>query len=146
MKSSLVSNAVFWSHFRFLKSSKNLPSYFSAEDIRIQVRGPPVNYVYCYHEASFTRGDLGYVPYQKGINHGHPGGWINIKMPSYQYMKSHCGDKTILRSSYLHNGISYTGKTTSLYWIEALVTGVQQQWKLSACPPGSVFRLYFHQM
>ena len=43
------------------------------------------------------------------------GGWFNIKMPSYQYRKSHCGDKTILRPSHLHNGISYTGKTTSLY-------------------------------
>ena len=49
------------------------------------------------------------------------GGWINIKMTSYQYKKSHCGDKTILQPSYLHNGISYTGKTTSLYWIGALV-------------------------
>ena len=48
-----------------------------------------------------------------------PGDWINIKMPSYQYRKSHCGDKTILRPSYLHSGISYTGKTTSLYWIGA---------------------------
>ena len=51
-----------------------------------------------------------------------PGGWINIKMSSYQYRKSHCGDKTILRPSYLHNGISYTGKTTSLYWIGAQFT------------------------
>ena len=50
-----------------------------------------------------------------------PGGWFNIKMPSYQYRKSHCGDKTILRPSYLHNGISYTCKTTFLYWIGALV-------------------------
>ena len=41
-------------------------------------------------------------------------------MSSYQYRKSHCGDKTVVRSSYLHNGISYTGKTTSLYWIRAL--------------------------
>ena len=48
-----------------------------------------------------------------------PGGWINIKMPSYQYRKSHCGDKTILRPSHLHNEISYTGKTTSLYWLGA---------------------------
>ena len=39
-----------------------------------------------------------------------PGGWFNIKIPSYQNRKSHCGDKTILRPSYLHNGISYTGK------------------------------------
>ena len=42
-------------------------------------------------------------------------------MSSYQYRKSHCGDKTILRPSYLHNGISYTGKMTSLYWIGALI-------------------------
>ena len=48
------------------------------------------------------------------------GGWFNIKMSSYQYRKSHCRDKTILRPSYLHNGISYTGKMTSLYWIRAL--------------------------
>ena len=40
-------------------------------------------------------------------------------MISCQYRKSHCGDKTILRPSYLHNGISYTGNTTSLYWIRA---------------------------
>ena len=40
-------------------------------------------------------------------------------MSSYQYRKSHCGDKTILRPSYLRNGISYTGKTASLYWIRA---------------------------
>ena len=38
-----------------------------------------------------------------------PGPWFNIKMSSYQYRKSHCGDKTIVRSSYLHKGISYTG-------------------------------------
>ena len=43
-------------------------------------------------------------------------------MTSYWFRKSHCGDKTILRPSYLHNGISYTGKTTSLYWIGALIT------------------------
>ena len=44
-------------------------------------------------------------------------GRFKIKMPSYQYRKSHCGDKTVIRSSYLHNGISYTGKKASLYWI-----------------------------
>ena len=42
-----------------------------------------------------------------------------MKMSSYQYKKSHCGDKTVVRSSYIHNGIYYTGKTTSLYWIRA---------------------------
>ena len=41
---------------------------------------------------------------------------LDIDMgPSYQYRKPHCGDKTILRPSYLHNGISYAGKTASLY-------------------------------
>ena len=39
------------------------------------------------------------------VTWGHP----IIKMSSYQYRKSHCGDKTVVRSSYLHNGISYTG-------------------------------------
>ena len=50
-----------------------------------------------------------------------PGGWLNIKMSSYQCKKYNCGDKTILQSSYLHNGISYTSKMTSLYWIKAQV-------------------------
>ena len=49
-----------------------------------------------------------------------PGPRLNIKITSHQYRKSHCGNKTILQSSYLHNGISYTGKMTSLYWIRAL--------------------------
>ena len=49
------------------------------------------------------------------------GSWFNINMASYQYRKSHCGDKTVVRSSYLHNGISYTGKMTSLYWIRPQV-------------------------
>ena len=54
-------------------------------------------------------------------NQQRPGPWFNIKMSSYQYRKSHCGDKTVVRSSYLHNGISYTGKMGSLYWIGALI-------------------------
>ena len=44
--------------------------------------------------------------------------WFNTKMTSCQYKKSHFGDKAILRPSYLQNGISYTGKMTSLYWIK----------------------------
>ena len=49
------------------------------------------------------------------------GPWFNIKMSSCQFRKSHCEDKTILRSYYLHNGISYTGKMISLYWISPQV-------------------------
>ena len=51
------------------------------------------------------------------LNEWWSGSWFNIKMSSYQYRKSHCGDKTILRPSYLFNGISYTGKRTSFYSI-----------------------------
>ena len=42
---------------------------------------------------------------------------INMKMLIYQYRKSQFGDKTVVWSSCLHNGISYTGKMASLYWI-----------------------------
>ena len=64
-------------------------------------------------------------------------------MPSYQYRKSHGGDKTILRPSYLHNGISYTGKT-SLYWIGAQVKSSSPYFKrptlvLIYGPSNSVF-------
>ena len=54
------------------------------------------------------------------VTEWRPGPWFNITMSSYQYRKSHCGDKTVVRSSYLHNGICYTGKMTSLYWIRSL--------------------------
>ena len=62
-----------------------------------------------------------------------PGPLFNIKTSSYQYRKSHCGDKTVVRSSYLHNGISYTGKMSSLYWIRALtvVTQAYEKWYLT---------------
>ena len=53
-----------------------------------------------------------------------PGPRFNIKMLSYQYRKSHCGDKTVVRSSYLHNGISHTGKMTSLYWFSPLAPNI----------------------
>ena len=47
------------------------------------------------------------------------GRWFNINISSYQYKKSHYGDKTIVRSSYLHNGISFTGKATPSFQIRA---------------------------
>ena len=50
-----------------------------------------------------------------------PGPWFNIMMSCYQYRKSHCWDKTIVRSSYFHNGIAYTGKMASLYWTNPLM-------------------------
>ena len=59
------------------------------------------------------------------IDYDAPGPQFNIKMSSYQYRKSHCGDKTVVRSSYFHNGISYTGKMSSLYWIGAQLVAAQ---------------------
>ena len=70
------------------------------------------------------------LPFGKAVAHAtyyrrtQPGPCINIKMLSYRYtignpIVPQCGDKTVVRSSYLHNGSSYTGKTTSLYWIRA---------------------------
>ena len=47
--------------------------------------------------------------------------WFNIKMSSYHYRKSHCGEKTVLRQSYLHHEIFDTGKMATLFWIRALV-------------------------
>ena len=42
------------------------------------------------------------------------GGWFDIKMPSCQYRNSLCAD-TDIRPSYLHDGISYTGKITCFF-------------------------------
>ena len=50
-------------------------------------------------------------------NHGH---WFSIKISSYRHRKHHHGDKTVVKSSYLHDGFSYTGKIESLYWISPL--------------------------
>ena len=42
------------------------------------------------------------------------GAWFTVKMLFYKYKKYRCGDKTVVRSSYLHSGNSYTGKMASL--------------------------------
>ena len=61
-----------------------------------------------------------------------PGPWFYIKTPSYLHRKSHCGDKRVVRLSYLHNGNSYTGKMASLYWVRALGLNMGQVTKV--CP------------
>ena len=57
--------------------------------------------------------------------------WINIKV-SYRYRKSHHWDKTILRPSYLYNGISCSSNTTSLYRTKAL--GITADLACCSCP------------
>ena len=60
-----------------------------------------------------------------------PGSWFNIMVTSYQYRKSHCGDKMIFWPSYLHNRISHTGKITSLYWNGFLTMSFKMADKIS---------------
>ena len=68
---------------------------------------------------------------------------FNIKMLSYQYRKYHCGDKTVVRSSYLHNRISCTGKITSLYWIRAQTFRNIFQWYLYKRYKIFLLRIFF---
>ena len=57
------------------------------------------------------------------------GTWFNIKMRSYQYRKSYCGNKMVLRSCYLHNRIYYTGKTSFYLELEPLVSMTSLWWR-----------------
>ena len=57
----------------FILVGKYIAPYFTAEDFRIQVRGPLANHVHGCHVATVTRGAPGYVSYQKGIIQGRPG-------------------------------------------------------------------------
>ena len=46
-----------------------------------------------------------------------PGPWISINMSSYPYRECHSKDHLVVTSSYIQNGISYTYRVVSLYWI-----------------------------
>ena len=88
-----------------------------------------VNITVCvsYFYAMAPRSHIPWKPSQRSLftalpHLNSPEPWFNIKMSSYQYSESHCGDKTVVRSSYLHNGISYTGEMASLYWTNSLIS------------------------
>ena len=71
-----------------------------------------------------------------------PGFWLNIKMSSYQHRKSHCGDKTILRPSYLHNMISYIGNMTP--YIESGPRSIWRMWRhVTRGSAGELRRLFY---
>ena len=55
----------------FIKVKTYLAPNFTAGYFRIQVRGPPANYVNGCHMTPVTRGSLGYASYQKVIVQGH---------------------------------------------------------------------------
>ena len=87
---------------------KHRPHLDLAKDVSYLTHQTKVWSVYCVYF-----GELFYdcvimaphcIPCKLGQYHvfGWPGPRFNIKMPSYQYRKSHCGDKTVVRSSYLH--------------------------------------------
>ena len=54
------------------------------------------------------------MPYHTCVE--HLGSLYDTNIPSYQDGKSHCKDKMIRYAFYLHNGISYTGKTATIHW------------------------------
>ena len=56
---------------------------------------------------------------------------FNIKMSSSQYRKTLGGDKTVVRSSYIHYGVSYTGKIIFFYWISPRQLSAQRKSKQS---------------
>ena len=51
---------------------------------------------------------------------------------SYQYRECHCGDKMAIRLSYLHGGISYTGKMTCFYWTRAHMLKSWNRWVITS--------------
>ena len=65
-----------------------------------------------------------------------PGPCFNLKMSSYQHRKSHCGEKTVVRSSDLHNGISYAVKILNM------LPANEKQWTL---PTDANYKWKFHQ-
>ena len=74
--------------------------------------------LHCYMVSHRLRPNPERIPVLNNVRRSGPR--FNINMTSYQCRKSHCGDKMILRPSYLHNGLSYINKMISLYWIRAL--------------------------
>ena len=55
--------------------------------------------------------------------------WFSIKVSSCQYRISLCGHKRVVKSSNLHNCISYTAKMASSYWTTPDVFG----WNYNQC-------------
>ena len=72
-----------------------------------------------------------------------PGLWFNINMSSYQHRKSHCGDKVILRSSYLHNDIFILNKDPGP-WFYIMMSSYQ--YRKFHCADKILRPLYLHNI
>ena len=103
-----------------------MPSHYCKQCWHLKIPLSNIKLKFCENSAVFIEENAFWSSCLQGRRHlglelgdvtvSAPGPWFNIKM-SYQYRNSHCGDKTILWPSYLHNGTSFTGKMTFLYWI-----------------------------
>ena len=66
---------------------------------------------------------------------------------SYRHGKFHCEDKTVIWSSYLHDGIYYTWKTAFLYLIRHLVSKflfTYMEFDMMTSANGNIFRVTGH--
>ena len=75
------------------------------------------------HFCDFRKVDFINAAFRGGGGGG--GGWFNMKMPSHQHRKFHCGDKAILRPSYLHMCLQRYKEWTHLFIIWSWINGLK---------------------
>ena len=106
---------------------------FAAQVVQISngdTKGFTIYDHHCIQYPNYTKYKFELISYsacisqQGSYSHGKQGAesislGFNIKMPSFQWRESYCGDKTKLRPFYLRKGISCTGNTPSVYRIRA---------------------------
>ena len=96
-------------------NTPNIPSRYNNEQTTKQTKAINNSYIYISHvNVTQTVPDISPLmpmhqdpllvafTYQTCVPETGP--WFNIKMSPCQYRKSHCGDKTVVRSSYLIMG------------------------------------------
>ena len=101
----LINEVYSFSHARISCGFQNQSSLASFSLHHYQIKQHLIGYRYHYISIHTRRHAIQTLSLLLSIRDGNPPGpRFNIKMQSCQYRKSHCGDKTVVRSSYLHNG------------------------------------------
>ena len=109
----------------FIKVRNYLAPNFTTEDFRIQVGGPPANYVYNCHMTPVMRGALRYVSYQKGIIEGHlVHGYVSRKDPT---LCSRIVFRTVL-------SLDVSTQTVFQYYMSVEYTSRGYCWCFFLCP------------
>ena len=93
-----------------------LPITLMSHDHCIYLTGPlkwVFNNLMGLRSKNYQRSAL--LAFVKGIHR-----WLVVSLHNGTIMWKWCVHHLILRSSYLHNGISYTGKTIFLYWMKTV--------------------------